>query len=137
MQREIESVAPDDAPAAGGGIHLLGEWLGCKGPRPLLEKAAQLRALCIAAASDAGVPVVGDQFHRSKSSGIAGTVLSAQSHVTIHTWPERDAVIVDVFIGAQDGEDHRMRARELYETLRDRFAPAHENFLQVRCCVPA
>jgi S-adenosylmethionine/arginine decarboxylase-like enzyme len=136
MQREIESVAPDDPFRVDGGIHLLGEWHGCKGPRRLLETKLDLRALCLAAANDAGVTVVGDQFHQTAPSGITGTVLSIESHVTIHTWPDRDAVVLDVFVGDRGG-DPRVRARELYEALRDRFAPSQENFLQVRCGAPS
>jgi S-adenosylmethionine/arginine decarboxylase-like enzyme len=136
MQREIEAVAPEKGPGLQEGIHLLGEWHGCKGPRRLLETTFHLRALCLAAATDAGVAVIGDQFHQGLPSGIAGTVLSAESHVTIHTWPDRDAVIVDVFVGDQ-GDKNRVRARELYEALRDRFAPACENYLQVRCGAPS
>ena len=37
---------------------------------------------------DAGLTVVGERFHQFEPQGVTGTVLLAESHLAIHTWPE-------------------------------------------------
>ena len=70
------------------GIHLLGEWYGCPADTPEFTRADALRALCLDAARDAGLTIVGDRFHQFEPQGVTGTVLLAESHLAIHTWPE-------------------------------------------------
>ena len=71
------------------GIHLLGEWYGCPADTPEFTRSEALRAVCLAATRDAGLTVVGDAFHQFQPQGVTGTVLLAESHLAIHTWPER------------------------------------------------
>ena len=80
------------------GIHLLGEWYECPAHTPEFTRAASLRALCLDAVRDAGLTVVGDSFHQFEPQGVTGTVLLAESHLAIHTWPEYGFVTVDVYV---------------------------------------
>ena len=50
-----------------------------------------------AAAEAAGARIISSQFHRFSPLGVSGVVLIAESHLTIHTWPERGYAAVDVF----------------------------------------
>ena len=50
------------------------------------------------ATRDAGLTVVGDAFYQFEPQGVTGTVLLAESHLAIHTWPERSFVTVDVYV---------------------------------------
>ena len=70
------------------GIHLLGEWYGCPADTPEFTRADALRDLCVNAARDAGLTVVGERFFQFEPQGVTGTVLLAESHIAIHTWPE-------------------------------------------------
>ena len=70
------------------GIHLLGEWYDCPADTPEFTQAGPLRSLCIDAARDSGLTVVGDSFYQFEPQGVTGTVLLAESHIAIHTWPE-------------------------------------------------
>ena len=67
------------------GIHLLGEWYDCPADTPEFTQASALRTLCIDAARDSGLTVVGDSFHQFEPQGVTGTVLLAESHIAIHT----------------------------------------------------
>ena len=49
------------------------------------------------AARHAGATVILDTFHRFKRDGISGVVVIAESHISIHTWPEHRYAAVDVF----------------------------------------
>ena len=41
--------------------------------------------------------VVAEVFHDFSPAGVSGVVVIAESHVTIHTWPEHRYAAVDVF----------------------------------------
>src|SRR5262249_5342259 len=80
------------------GIHLLGEWYGCPADTAEFTRAEALRAVCVAAVEAAGLTIVGDRFFQFQPQGVTGTVLLAESHLAIHTWPEAGFVTVDVYV---------------------------------------
>jgi len=41
--------------------------------------------------------IVGSHFHAFSPYGVSGVVIIAESHLTIHTWPEHQYAAVDVF----------------------------------------
>ena len=63
-----------------------------------VTRAESLRALCLAAVEASGLTIVGDSFYQFQPQGVTGTVLLAESHVAIHTWPEAGFVTVDVYV---------------------------------------
>jgi S-adenosylmethionine decarboxylase len=40
---------------------------------------------------------VSSHFHRFAPQGVSGVVIIAESHVTVHTWPEHGYAAIDVF----------------------------------------
>ena len=58
--------------------------------------------------------------------GVTGMVVLAESQMSVHTWPEKRYVTVDVYVCSYT-QDNRPRARELYQALLDSFQPASEN----------
>jgi S-adenosylmethionine decarboxylase proenzyme len=132
MKREIKAIAHWRGSETVGGLHLLGEWYGCHGPSLLLQDAAELRRVCRAASEEAGLTIIGDKFHQvSAPLGVMGTVLLAESHLAIHTWPHERFATLDVFV-CNHAPDNRAKAHALYEALRESLAPGNENFLQVK-----
>lgn len=112
------------------GVHFLGEWYGCGSPRAMLADAAHLQRLCLCAARKAGLSIVGHLFHQCVPQGVIGTLLLAESHLAIHTWPEERCATVAAFIGL-NASHRRAKARALYAYLRDGLLPDKENYLQV------
>ncbi len=41
--------------------------------------------------------MVSSHFHHVSPHGVSGVVVIAESHVTVHTWPEHGYAAVDVF----------------------------------------
>ena len=80
------------------GIHLLGEWYGCPADTPEFTRAQSLRDACRKAVEAAGLTIVGDNFFQFEPQGVTGTVLLAESHLAVHTWPEAGFVTVDVYV---------------------------------------
>ena len=82
------------------GLHLL---LDLWGARNLNDPTAVETALRDAAqAAEATVHNV-HLHHFSPSGGVSGVLMLAESHISIHTWPERDFAAIDIFVcGACD-----------------------------------
>jgi S-adenosylmethionine decarboxylase len=52
-----------------------------------------------AAASAAGATILHSHFHHfTPNGGVSGVIVLAESHISIHTWPERDFAAVDIFM---------------------------------------
>ena len=113
------------------GTHLLAEWYGCDVITGCLKTATSLRETCLAATRHSGLHVVGDVFHQFEPHGVTGTVLLAESHLAIHTWPESGFVTLDVYV-CNYLQDNTQKAFKLYSALKNHFKPQRENFSQVQ-----
>jgi S-adenosylmethionine decarboxylase len=52
-----------------------------------------------AAADAAGATILHGHFHHfSPNGGVSGVLVLAESHISIHTWPERDFAAIDIFM---------------------------------------
>jgi S-adenosylmethionine decarboxylase len=109
------------------GIHLLGEWYECPADTPQLTRAEALRATCLDAVRAAGLTVVGDAFHQFAPQGVTGTVLLAESHLAIHTWPECGFVTVDVYV-CNLATDNSDKAERLFCVLEAALKPKRTKF---------
>ena len=109
------------------GLHLTADLLDCRCDTGWLVDADTLGAACVARAEAAGLQVVGRLFHTFPATpkgpgGVTATVLLAESHLCVHTWPEQRAVTLDVYV-CNFGADHSAKARGLMEALVNRFQP--------------
>ena len=62
-----------------------------------LNDEAFLRTTVTSAAKRAGAQLLNLITHRFEPQGITGLALLAESHISIHTWPENGYAAVDVF----------------------------------------
>ena len=109
------------------GIHLLGEWYGCPADTPEFTRSDPLRKLCVEAAQASGLTVVGECFHQFQPQGVTGTVLLAESHIAIHTWPESGFVTVDVYV-CNLTTDNTAKAEQVFRTLETALKPSRKRF---------
>ena len=63
------------------------------------------RALKDAALAGGATILNVDLHHFEPNGGVSGVVVLAESHISIHTWPERDYAALDVFM-CGDAEPH-------------------------------
>lgn len=70
------------------------------------------------AAQACGAKVLGRTMHHfGEGAGVTGVVLLAESHISIHTWPELRFAAVDIFMcGACDPRRALPILRELFAT---------------------
>lgn len=105
------------------GLHILSEFHACAGDRRLLLDAALLAASCRRACAKAGLLVVAEAFHQFPGAGATGALVLAESHLAIHTWPELDAVTLDLYV-CNHSQDNRAAAEAAYRRLHGDFRPA-------------
>lgn len=77
------------------GKHMLLELKDCDAG--LLNDMEYLRESLNAVAIFIGATVIKDSFYQFSPQGISGVVIIAESHISIHTWPEFCYAAVDVF----------------------------------------
>ncbi len=87
------------------GKHCILELYGCDSAR--LDDEAFLRDTITTAAKRAGATLLNLITHRFDPQGVTGLALLAESHISIHTWPESGYAAVDVFTCG----DHTMPER--------------------------
>ncbi len=110
------------------GLHLTADLYDCRCEARLLTDAGLLRERLLAAVDEAGLNGVAQLFHDFSAhggagSGVTGVVLLAESHVAVHTWPERDGVTLDVYV-CNYSADNTAKAHALFDTLAAAFAAA-------------
>jgi S-adenosylmethionine decarboxylase proenzyme len=77
------------------GIHLLVELGSCN--REKIDSAEYLEKIMAQAAEIAGATVLTTAFQTFNPQGVSGVVVIAESHLTVHTWPEYGYAAVDIF----------------------------------------
>lgn len=86
-------IEKDGVRYAGG--HLLLDLWGASG---LTDPAAVETALCDAARA-CNATILHSHMHQfGEGGGVSGVVVLAESHISIHTWPEKDFAAIDVFM---------------------------------------
>ena len=77
------------------GHQIIAEFYDCN--RDSLNDVNFIRAAMVTAAEEAGATVVTETFHHFSPHGVSGAVIIAESHLSIHTWPEYGYAAVDLF----------------------------------------
>lgn len=77
------------------GRHLLAELSDCNAS--ILNNQEELQRIMLEAARHSGATVVDSVFHHYNPQGLSGIVVIAESHISIHTWPEYGYAAVDCF----------------------------------------
>jgi len=77
------------------GTHLLVELKDCN--PDILKNLEKVRSALVTAAKKAKATVIDLSFREFQPFGISGIVVIAESHITIHTWPEYGYAAVDIF----------------------------------------
>jgi len=83
------------------GTHIIAEFFGCEE----LNNLKFVRDSLKEAALVCGATILHEKFHKFSPQGLTGYLLLAESHISIHTWPEHGYAAIDVFTcGLMDAE---------------------------------
>ncbi len=86
------------------GTHILLELNECNSE--VLRDLKLIEALLLSAAKKANATIVESRFHQFSPFGISGFVVIAESHLSIHTWPEHCYAAVDIFTCGETLKPH-------------------------------
>ncbi|MFC7461224.1 S-adenosylmethionine decarboxylase family protein [Hydrogenophaga defluvii] len=103
------------------GLHLTADLRGCRCDGTWLTDADRLLARCVALVQTAGLQSVAQLAHTFPATtqgpgGVTATVLLAESHLCVHTWPEQRGATLDVYV-CNLGADHSAKAHQLLSSL--------------------
>jgi len=120
MKREllIHNPRPD-------GYHLMMELFGCDSEK--INSRKFLHLLVKTAVKKAGLTNLGSRFHQFDPQGVTGFTLLAQSHISLHTWPEYGYLVLDIFTCGDQNQ-----ADSLADQFLQRLRPARVSRQVVR-----
>jgi len=80
-----------------GGKHII---LECDGvSSSSLKDKSYIRGILEESAKLAGATIISSHFHHFGGEyGVTGLIMLAESHISIHTWPETEYASIDVFM---------------------------------------
>lgn len=76
------------------GKHVLIDFYECANHRTQQE----IEQVMIKACKDTGATVLYSYLHPFTGGGVSGAVILAESHMSIHTWPEKKFIALDIFV---------------------------------------
>jgi len=85
------------------GTHLIADFWGVK----VIENSQKIKSILVEAAKKSKNVPLGIKIHKFSPQGITGFILLAESHISIHTWPELDYVAIDIFSCGGQGEPYK------------------------------
>jgi len=76
------------------GAHYIADLYGCRGLSDpvFIERSLSRSALA------ANATILQSRFHHFAPGGVTGVLVLAESHISVHTWPEHDFAAVDIFM---------------------------------------
>ena len=90
------------------GRHLVVEYSECD--KLKLNDVRYLEDAMNEAVRKSGATIVRSVFHRYNPQGVSGVVVIAESHISIHTWPEYGYAAVDFFTCGESVDPYKAHA---------------------------
>ena len=78
------------------GRQILVEFYDCSQER--INSSDFIESSMLEATAASGATIISHDFHTFSPHGVSGVIVIAESHVTIHTWPEHGYAAVDAFM---------------------------------------
>jgi len=98
------------------GRHIIAELYGV---RPeLISREEVVRSIVEEVVDKAGLTKVGSVYKQFNPHGVTGIVLIAESHISVHTWPEYKLVNLDIFTCGDKG-----KVEKAFKLFLEKFQP--------------
>ena len=113
------------------GLHLIGDLFECSCDLSIFTDSKFLENTCSSFVQNAGLTEVGKFFHQfDGEGGVTGMIVLTESHMSLHTWPEKKYVTLDVYVCSYT-QDNRQKAKSLFTALEDLFQPTNKNYKEI------
>ncbi len=87
------------------GLHILADLYGVEAER--IDRVEDIRNLLETAVKVADLTKISSHYFQFQPHGATGVVLLAESHISIHTWPEHGLATVDVYTCGDPSKAYR------------------------------
>ncbi|MDH4156654.1 MAG: adenosylmethionine decarboxylase [candidate division Zixibacteria bacterium] len=112
------------------GRHLLVEYSDCD--RATLNNSQLLEQYINEAVRESGATIVRSVFHRYNPQGVSGVVVIAESHFSVHTWPEYGYAAVDFFTCGGSVDPHKA-----HKYLQKKLGTKNAQVMEVKRGIPS
>ncbi len=107
------------------GYHYIVEAAGCK--PYILSDPDRIQAILTEGAKRGNMTIRSSYFYRFSPQGVSGVLIVAESHISIHTWPEYQYAALDVYVC---GDDSNPEASIDY--ILEQFGSSHAHISEVK-----
>ncbi len=76
-------------------IQIIAEFYGCD--PELISRSDTVKKIINRAIRKSKLTKIRSHYHQFRPSGVTGVVLLAESHITMHSWPEYNYIALDLF----------------------------------------
>lgn len=97
-------------------VHIIADFFGVE--PELIKFVEKMKLLVDPIPIKAGLTVLDSKYHQFKPFGVSCIYLLAESHISIHTWPEVGYMAIDVFTCGESS-----KAFKTFEMLKEIFTP--------------
>lgn len=112
------------------GTHLIAEYADCE--RELLDNLPALEEYMNEAVRQSGATIVSSVFHRYNPHGVSGVIVIAESHFSIHTWPEYGYAAVDFFTCGDV-----VKPRQAFELMKTWLSSQRSSVIEIARGIPS
>lgn len=107
------------------GRHLLIELYGCDSK--ILADVRRVEEIMVEAAKATRAHIVDVVFHTFNPHGISGVIVIAESHLSIHTWPEYGFASIDIYTCGE-----KTNPWKAYRVLTQRFKAKNFSAMEMK-----
>ncbi len=104
------------------GLHMIADFWGMK----TIDDATQIEEILKEAARKANATLLKVSSYKFQPQGVTAVVLLSESHITIHTWPERQYASIDAFTCGKHTDP-----KKAIKFLREVFKPKKANIIKI------
>jgi S-adenosylmethionine decarboxylase len=112
------------------GKHLIAEFTNCD--MSILDDLEQLEEFMKESVRISGATIVKSSFHRYNPQGVSGVVVIAESHISIHTWPEYGYAAVDFFTCGESVDPYKA-----YEYMKEKLNSKDAHVSEIKRGIPS
>lgn len=112
------------------GKHLIAEFTNCD--IAILDDMEQLEKFMKDSVRISGATIVKSSFHRYNPQGVSGVIVIAESHISIHTWPEYGYAAVDFFTCGESVDPYKA-----YEYMKEKLNSSVAHVAEIKRGIPS
>lgn len=109
--------------AVTSGLHVMGE-ITTAAKEPMLTNRSEVEQKTRELIQAHGLTIVGETGFTFEGGGFTTLFALAESHLSLHTWPELNYVTLDVFV-CNVSRNNSTQARALFGAVAQLFTPTH------------